>query len=100
MRHTLNRAGQLTPLSLQVVVDSRIPAMRRAARLTLISIAAAVTLSGCGVISLAGSVAGAVVDVGAAVVTTGVKVTGAAIGAVIPDSKSETAPAQPASAPQ
>lgn len=70
--------------------------MRRAARLSLLLIAAVIALSGCGVISLAGSVAGAVVDVGAAVVTTGVK----AVGAVIPDSKPEKAPAQPASAPQ
>jgi len=36
-------------------------------------------LTGCGVVSLAASAAGAVIDVGAAVVTTGVKVTGKVI---------------------
>lgn len=39
------------------------------------------SMSGCGVVSLAGSVAGAAVDVTGAVVSTGVK----AVGAVIPD---------------
>lgn len=37
------------------------------------------SVSGCGVISLAGSVAGVAVDVTGAVVTTGVKATGAVI---------------------
>lgn len=45
----------------------------------------ALVLSGCGVVSLAGSVAGAAVDVTGAVVSTGIKTTGAVVGAVLPD---------------
>jgi hypothetical protein len=48
----------------------------RSALLALLVIA---SLSGCGVISLAGSVASVAVDVTGAVVTTGVKATGAVI---------------------
>jgi len=39
-------------------------------------------LSGCAVITVAGAAAGAAISVGAAVVSTGVKATGAVIGAV------------------
>ena len=67
---------------------------------TLLSISLALALSGCGVVSLVGSVAGAVVDVGAAVVTTGVKVTGKAIDAVIPDKEAPAAAGAAASAAQ
>ena len=42
-------------------------------------------LSGCAVITVADTVAGAVVVTAATVVKTGVKATGAVIGAVIPD---------------
>lgn len=40
-------------------------------------------MSGCGVVSLAGSVAGAAVDVTGAVISTGVKVTGAVVSSGI-----------------
>lgn len=39
-------------------------------------------LGGCAVVSVAGAAAGAAITVGAAVVSTGVKATGAVIGAV------------------
>ncbi|MBK4735864.1 hypothetical protein JJB74_14690 [Noviherbaspirillum sp. DKR-6] len=48
-------------------------------------VVSAFLLSGCDVVSLAGSVAGAAVDVTGAVVSTGVKATGAVVGAVLPD---------------
>ncbi len=52
-------------------------------------------LAGCGVVSLAASAAGAVIDVGAAVVSTGVKVTGKVIektiDAVSPSDSAEEA---------
>jgi uncharacterized protein YceK len=57
---------------------------RSKAVLSLMLVALA-SLSGCGVISLAGSVAGAAVDVTGAVVSTGVKTTGAVVGAVVGD---------------
>lgn len=52
--------------------------MRTASRIAalLVMVATAALLAGCGVISLAGSAAGAVIDVGAAVVSTTVRVTG------------------------
>ena len=48
-------------------------------RTTLLLALVSSLLAGCGVVSLAASAAGAVIDVGAAVVTTGVKVTGKVI---------------------
>ena len=56
---------------------------RSKSALLLLMVVAAV--SGCGVISLAGSVAGAAVDVTGAVVSTGVKTTGAVVGVVVGD---------------
>jgi len=54
-------------------------------RPALLGLLVVASLSGCGVISLAGSVASVAVDVTGAVVTTGVKATGAVIGAVSND---------------
>lgn len=48
-------------------------------RAVLLALLVMASLSGCGVISLAGSVASVAVDVTGAVVTTGVKATGAVI---------------------
>lgn len=48
-------------------------------RTTLLLAFVSCLLAGCGVVSLAASAAGAVIDVGAAVVSTGVKVTGKVI---------------------
>jgi uncharacterized protein YceK len=47
------------------------------------------TLSGCAVVTVAGAAAGAAITVGAAVVSTGVKATGAVIGAVAGDDKDD-----------
>ncbi len=60
---------------------------------SLVSVTCLAPLSGCGAVSLAGSVAGAAVSVGAAVVTTGVKVTGKVIEKTI---DVVSAPATPA----
>ena len=53
-------------------------------------------LGGCAVVTVVGAVAGAAIDVTAAVVTTGVKVTGKAISAAIPDDDDK--PVQPPAA--
>jgi len=54
--------------------------MVRPPRLALLSAAlCACVLSGCAVVTVAGAAAGAVITVGAAVVSTGVKVTGKVI---------------------
>jgi uncharacterized protein YceK len=47
------------------------------------------TLSGCAVVTVAGAAAGAAITVGAAVVSTGVKATGAVIGAVAGDDEDD-----------
>jgi uncharacterized protein YceK len=47
------------------------------------------TLSGCAVVTVAGPAAGAAITVGAAVVSTGVKATGAVIGAVAGDDEDD-----------
>lgn len=49
----------------------------------------AALMSGCAVITVAGAAAGAAVTVGAAVVSTGVKATGAVIGAVAGDDEDD-----------
>jgi hypothetical protein len=46
-------------------------------------------LSGCAVVTVAGAAAGAAITVGAAVVSTGVKATGAVIGAVAGDDEDD-----------
>ena len=51
-------------------------------------------LQGCAVVSVAGAVAGAAIDVGGAVISTTVKVTGKAAGAAIDAISAE--PAKPA----
>jgi uncharacterized protein YceK len=58
---------------------------KRSKAVVFLMLVAVASLSGCGVISLAGSVAGAAVDVTGAVVSTGVKTTGAVIGAAVGD---------------
>jgi hypothetical protein len=50
---------------------------------------AAVLLSGCAVITVAGAAAGAAITVGAAVVSTGVKATGAVIDVVSGDDEDD-----------
>ena len=60
-------------------------AVKRSKAVLFLMLVALASLSGCGVISLAGSVAGAAVDVTGAVVSTGVKTTGAVVGAVVGD---------------
>lgn len=57
----------------------------RSCRSALLGLLVLASLSGCGVISLAGSVASVAVDVTGAVVTTGVKATGAVIDVVTDD---------------
>jgi hypothetical protein len=56
-------------------------AQRAAYGVALLAVAAA--LSGCGVVSLVGSAAGAAVSVAGSVVSTGVEVTGKVAGAAI-----------------
>ncbi len=59
---------------------------------TLLLLAVTATLlSGCAVVSVAGAVAGAAIDVGSAVVVTTVKVTGKVAGAAIDAVSSEPA---------
>lgn len=57
----------------------------KCSRSVLAGLLVLVSVSGCGVISLAGSVASVAVDVTGAVVTTGVKATGAVIDVVADD---------------
>jgi hypothetical protein len=58
--------------------------MFRAHRLGALALTLLLTLSagGCAVVTVAGATAGAALTVGAAVVSTGIKATGAVIGAV------------------
>ena len=56
---------------------------RRRVSYGLAVFAAALALSGCGVVSLAGSAAGAAVSVAGSVISTGVEVTGKVAGAAI-----------------
>lgn len=58
---------------------------KRSKTILSLTLVVLVSISGCGVISLAGSVAGAAVDVTGAVVSTGIKTTGAVVGAVVGD---------------
>lgn len=61
---------------------SIIGAMKPAVALVAL-VAAATTTSGCAVVGVAGAAVGAVISVGASVVSSGVEVTGKAIGAGI-----------------
>lgn len=58
--------------------------MKKLLRL-LVLLLATFALGGCAVVTVAGAAAGAAITVGAAVVSTGVKATGAVIGAVAGD---------------
>lgn len=72
--------------------------MKSSIRIALAGLGAAILLSGCAVVSVAGAVAGAAISVTGAVVSTGVEVTGKVIGAgidaVSPSKKPEVAEAE------
>lgn len=57
--------------------------MGRSARVGATGLMVASLLSGCGVVSLAGSAAGAAISVTGAVVSTGVEVTGKVVGGAV-----------------